>query len=245
MSIFDRIRQTAVRAAVRTLAEIAAAEQEEQAQPAAQPRPAAPPAPARTKRAAPAGRSAKAAPAVPSKRTPAPTSAPAQPRRPAKVAAASLRGKAPVDPREAEHDAVAMALAGQTPLTKLDDGQLGELYEVVFGRPTTSTNRRYLIWFIREELKRRGEAPVDGRFRTPGEDGEPGPIEVKIIPLRLHAAPAVALDEAWRRLGFRSRTAFVRQAIADLLRERGEDEVAAMFLVDGADDDEADMAAAH
>ena len=40
---------------------------------------------------------------------------------------------------------------------------------------------------------------------------------MKVLPLRMTAAKVEALDEAWRRLGFKSRTATIRKAIANLL----------------------------
>ncbi len=36
---------------------------------------------------------------------------------------------------------------------------------------------------------------------------------VKVLPLRMTAAEVEARDEAWRRLGFKSRTAMIRAAI--------------------------------
>lgn len=53
-----------------------------------------------------------------------------------------------------------------------------------------------------------------------------GPIErrggveaadIEVLPLRMPAAEVAVLDEAWRRLGFESRTAMLEKAIADLL----------------------------
>jgi hypothetical protein len=53
-----------------------------------------------------------------------------------------------------------------------------------------------------------------------------GPIErratgetadIKVLPLRMSAAEVKALDEAWRRLGFESRTAMIRKAIEIML----------------------------
>ncbi len=45
--------------------------------------------------------------------------------------------------------------------------------------------------------------------------GEAG--DVKVLPLRMTAAEVESLDEAWRRLEFKSRTAMIRAAIAAIL----------------------------
>jgi hypothetical protein len=49
--------------------------------------------------------------------------------------------------------------------------------------------------------------------RAPGGEA----ADVKVLPLRMTAAEVEALDEAWRRLGFKSRTAMIRKAIEGML----------------------------
>ena len=67
------------------------------------------------------------------------------------------------------------------------------------------------MWKLRQAQK--------GRIRVgPIERRAPGAAAtVKLLPLRMTAAEDEALDEAWRRLGFKSRTAMLKKAIADLL----------------------------
>jgi hypothetical protein len=85
------------------------------------------------------------------------------------------------------------------------------MYREVVGRETRSSDSAYLVWKLRQAQK--------GRIRV-------GPIErrstgeaahVKVLPLRMTAGEVEALDEAWKRLGFKSRTAMLKKAIADLL----------------------------
>jgi hypothetical protein len=65
--------------------------------------------------------------------------------------------------------------------------ELQTAYLSVVGRPTGSTDRRYLIWKIREAEK--GRVPVGPReTRTPDQEAA---TETRILPLRLDA-PSVA-----------------------------------------------------
>jgi hypothetical protein len=85
------------------------------------------------------------------------------------------------------------------------------MYREVIGRPSSSSSSAYLVWKLRQAQK--------GRIRVgPIERHAPGEAaDVKVLPLRMTAAEVEALDEAWRRLGFKSRTAMLKKAIADLL----------------------------
>lgn len=49
-----------------------------------------------------------------------------------------------------------------------------------------------------------------------------------VLPVRMEASVVVRLDEAWRRLGLRSRTALFRQALGFYLLNAREEEVAAL-----------------
>ena len=96
-------------------------------------------------------------------------------------------------------------------LTKLSVGELQAMYREVIGRPSSSSSSAYLVWKLRQAHEGRVRVgPIERR--APGEAAD-----VKVLPLRMTAAEVEALDEAWRRLGFKSRTAMIRKAIADLL----------------------------
>jgi hypothetical protein len=96
-------------------------------------------------------------------------------------------------------------------LTKLSVAELQAMYREVVGRETRSSDSAYLIWKLRQAQK--------GRVRVgPIERRAPGAVaDIKVLPLRMTAAEVEALDEAWRRLGFKSRTAMIRKAIEVML----------------------------
>lgn len=92
-------------------------------------------------------------------------------------------------------------------LTKLCVAELQAMYREVVGRETGSSNSAYLVWKLRQPQKgsiRVG--PIEGR--ATGEAAH-----VKVVPLRMTAAEVEALDEAWRHLGFKSRTARIGATI--------------------------------
>ncbi len=96
-------------------------------------------------------------------------------------------------------------------LTKLSVAELQAMYREVVGRETRSTNSAYLVWKLRQAEKGRVRVgPIERR--APDEAAD-----VKVLPLRMAAAEVAALDEAWRRLGFKSRTAMIRKAIEGML----------------------------
>ncbi len=96
-------------------------------------------------------------------------------------------------------------------LTRLSVPELQAMYREVIGRPSSSSSSAYLVWKLRQAQKGRVRVgPLERR--APGEAAD-----VKVLPLRMTAAEVAALDEAWRRLGFKSRTAMLKKAIADLL----------------------------
>lgn len=95
-------------------------------------------------------------------------------------------------------------------VTKLSVAELQAMYREVVGRETQSSASAYLVWKLRQAQK--------GRIRVgPIERRSGGTSDVKVLPLRMTAAEVEVLDEAWRRLGFKSRTAMIRKAIASLL----------------------------
>jgi hypothetical protein len=96
-------------------------------------------------------------------------------------------------------------------LTKLSVAELQAMYREVVGRETRSSDSAYLVWKLRQAQKGRVRVgPIERR--APDETAT-----VKVLPLRMTAAEVEALDEAWRRLGFKSRTAMIRKAIDALL----------------------------
>ncbi len=106
-------------------------------------------------------------------------------------------------------------------LRDLDVEQLRARYVEVVGRATSSHDRRYLIWKIRQAQQ--GKVPVGpvGR-RQPGDP----PIEQKVLPLRMPAATVEALDEVWRRRGLKSRMDLFRHALDQYLTGLGEGDAA-------------------
>ena len=112
--------------------------------------------------------------------------------------------------------------AQETPLTKLTVEELRAKYVAVIGRETSSTNRNYLVWKLREAAK--GRIPIGPRKRTTREPGS-----VKVLPLRLDAELVTRLDEARERLGLPSRMDLFRRSLHAYLLEAGETEVAALF----------------
>lgn len=126
--------------------------------------------------------------------------------------------------RLAELGVEADAPAGK-PLAKMTDDELLAEYTRVVGRATGSTHRGYLIWKIREALK--GRVTVAAVERVKREEG----VEINILPLRMPAPTVDALDVAWKRLGYASRMAFVREAMSGLMAAKGEGEGEAAKLV--------------
>ena len=106
-------------------------------------------------------------------------------------------------------------------LRDLDVEQLRARYVEVVGRATSSHDRRYLIWKIRQAQQ--GKVPVGpvGR-RQPGDP----PVEQKVLPLRMPAATVEALDEVWRRRGLKSRMDLFRHALDQYLTGLGEGDAA-------------------
>jgi hypothetical protein len=94
-------------------------------------------------------------------------------------------------------------------LTKLSVSELQARYRDVVGRNTGSSSSTYLVWKIRQAQKGHVRVgPVERRI------GDGTVRDVKVLPLRMTAAEVEALDAAWKRLGFKSRTAMIKKAIA-------------------------------
>lgn len=113
---------------------------------------------------------------------------------------------------------------GEPKLTKLSVEELQQLYTEVVGRDTGSSDRRYLIWKIRETRKGRIKSgPVRRRYA----DGEAP--DIRVLPLRMEAEIVPRLDEARKRLGLKTRMDLFRKSLADYLTAAGEHEVARLF----------------
>lgn len=103
--------------------------------------------------------------------------------------------------------------------------ELQTQYASAVGRPTGSTDRRYLTWKIREAEK--GRVPIGPRAtRTADQEAQ---TDVKILPLRLDAGAVERIDSAWRNAGMKSRMEFFRRALGHFFRHLGLRDAAALF----------------
>ena len=103
--------------------------------------------------------------------------------------------------------------------------ELQTAYLSIVGRPTGSTDRRYLIWKIREAEK--GRVPIGPRAtRTPGQEAQ---SDVKILPLRIGTEAVEKIDAVWRNAGMPSRMEFFRRALGHFLKHLGQRDAAALF----------------
>jgi hypothetical protein len=96
------------------------------------------------------------------------------------------------------------------------------LYEQKIGRPTSSDDRGYLIWKIREAEK--GHIKT-GPVQRPKLSDEP----TTPITLRLPTSLTEKMDVVWRRLGHRSRLHLIELSIGHGLKKIGEAELGAEF----------------
>lgn len=127
----------------------------------------------------------------------------------------------PAEPEAAAGDG---STGNGTRLTKLSVPELQALYLETVGRPTSSGNKRYLVWKVRQA--QRGRIPVGPRRRRHGDGPAP---DFKVLPLRMEAELVAQLDEARKRLGLRSRMELFRRSLHAFLLEAGEVRVAEMF----------------
>lgn len=102
--------------------------------------------------------------------------------------------------------------------------ELKAKYLEIIGRPTGSSSKSYLTWKIREAEK--GRVPVGPRRERHGKGG---PLDVRILPVRLEATVVDKMDEAWRTRGIRNRMDFFRRALGHYLAHLGADGAAALF----------------
>jgi len=151
---------------------------------------------------------------------------------PAAAAGAEAKPTAPVQEpaaasateSTAEPDAGASPAAAVVKISKLSVEELQAKYLEVVGRPTSSVDKPYLLWKIRQAQK--GRIPVGPR-RTRRADGEAG--DFKVLPLRMEANVVASLDEAWRRLGLKSRMELFRRSLHAYLDNAGERDAAALL----------------
>ena len=104
-------------------------------------------------------------------------------------------------------DPIDEAIAGRAKLQTLSTDDLVIAYGRAVGRSTTSTDRAYLIWKIREVRNGRiRPGPNDRKAKAEGE--------AMIVPLKMGRALVAELDAHWRAHGYRSRMHFLRMALA-------------------------------
>lgn len=108
--------------------------------------------------------------------------------------------------------------------------QLQTLYAEKIGRPTTSTDRRYLEWKLREAAKGRITVGPIGRSSGIAEGGE-----MMTLPWRIPRALVEAMDDGWRALHYRNRSAFLAAAVGSLFESKGEATLARRFGVGASD----------
>lgn len=113
--------------------------------------------------------------------------------------------------------------------TDMSVEQLQALYVETLGRPTTSTDRRYLEWKLREAAK--GRVTVGPIARSGISEGG----EMMTLPWRIPRALVEAMDEGWRTLHFKNRSAFLAAAVGSLFESKGQRALAARFGVEARD----------
>ena len=115
----------------------------------------------------------------------------------------------------------------ETSLTKLDVDTLRDRYNEIVGRPTGSSDKRYLVWKIKQAQQ--GKIPVGP---IPGRRGDGVERDYKVLPIRMESDLVEKLDEAWKRQGLKSRMELFRKSLASYMASVGEDEVAKLFALD-------------
>lgn len=111
-------------------------------------------------------------------------------------------------------------------LSRLDVDALRERYLEVVGRSTNSTDKRYLIWKIKQAEQ--GKVPVGP---LPGRRGDGIERDYKILPVRMESDLVQKLDEAWQRQGLKSRMELFRKSLASYLASKGEDDLAELLVL--------------
>lgn len=109
-------------------------------------------------------------------------------------------------------------------LSRLDIDALRVRYLEVVGRSTNSTDKRYLIWKIKQAEQ--GKVPVG---QLPGKRGESINRDYKVLPVRMESDLVEKLDAAWRRQGLKNRMELFRRSLQNYLKSVGENELAEMM----------------
>ena len=143
-------------------------------------------------------------------------------RRPARGTANAAKAK-PGKRRKGVPAAATKPARGRFTAMSIDD--LHAAYASTVGRPTGSTDRRYLVWKIREAEK--GRVPIGPRATRTAD--QQAATDTKILPLRLGNEAVEALDAAWRGRGMKSRMELLRRALGHYLRHVGDRAAAAHF----------------
>ena len=111
----------------------------------------------------------------------------------------------------------------ETRLSKLTVPELKALHIEVVGRPSSSSNSRYLQWRIHQA--RKGRIPTGpARQRSAGVAGPH-----KVLPRRMDEAQVAELDQARKRLSLPSRMELFRRSLHAFLLEAGEVRAAELF----------------
>ncbi len=131
---------------------------------------------------------------------------------------------AAIVPAAASEVADTSTKATEIKLSKLDVTALQARYREVLGRDTSSDNRNYLVWKIREAEK--GRVPTG-----PRRSGRAEGATFKVLPLRMESDLVDQLDEAWRRQGLATRMELFRVALRTYLASVGENDVAELLKV--------------
>lgn len=135
---------------------------------------------------------------------------------------------APPAAPEPEPAAPAKAKREKAPAKTVDE--LRAEYIEVVGRQTDSTDAGYLKWKIREA--RKGNVKVGPIDRAAKGD----PKDAMVLPLRMDRALVEQLDAHWKANGYTSRMAFIRNALATLIGNEGNDELASAIGVASSDE---------
>lgn len=104
--------------------------------------------------------------------------------------------------------------AEQRPLGDLSVEELQAAYTAEVGRTTSSSDRGYLVWKIREA--RKGRVTV-GEVKRGGGTPRAASVEVQVLAVRVEADLVAEMDSAWRAQGAASRNAWIRAAIVAAL----------------------------
>lgn len=117
---------------------------------------------------------------------------------------------------DAPADAPAPAETEPAPKRKRDMSieDLRAEYLRVIGRETGSTDRRYLLWKLSEAAK--GKITVGAIEKRAPRDK----ADMQVLPLGMERTVVARLDAAWKALGFKSRMAFLRDAMVAYLRDQ-------------------------